>query len=800
MNVSQPRYLARLTCATIIIIGGTSFCGAEVDSGTQTAAVVDSIDWGKSHHGAHYDEGPRSKPILMTGIGSTHFPVTSTHPKVQQWFDQGHTLLHGFWPFEAERSFRWCIKLDPNCAMAYWGLSRCCEQDDERAAKFLQEAVALKDKVSPRERDYIELWVKKAKVEKAKKLAKKAGGEDKEARASVEKASKAYAIAFDKLLMKYPDDMEARALYWLDLPRTLNDNAQEHFNPYRFGMERVLQEVLTKDPDHVGALHYRIHNWDSREGVNALDSCLKLSEVAPKSGHLQHMPGHVLSGIGLWHEAAIAMDSATRVEKEYMHEHMIRPDQNWNYAHNLDYLCFIQEQLGMFDEAMIGVKQLAAAPQSTKMQAAIGDAIVKSAVVRLLVKSERWNEILDPTTEIVRWNLKSPIDSLLHGYMRTHALIAMGKLDEAEKALQELKDPTPTKSKGRPPRSKTKGGKNSDSPKAAGPKESPEKDGSQQPAGPPPAMIEKFLGKSIKLQELEAKLLCAQGKHLEGIAMLTAAAQTQAEDWSNDPPTHPMFLYNTLGDTYFELGSMPLAIAAYQKTLETIANDGFALSGLVQAYANLQEMKEARSALSKLKAVWSDANRPNRRLELALATGVEASPDLNAPIVERNYKREVLDKKGSSLWTPTPAPPFAVPDSSGKTIQLSDFAGKHVVLIFYQGGQCLHCMDQMRKANELVKDFEKLDAVFVAISKDDRETLEGYDEDFDITLLSDPDFATSRAYRSFDDFEEIELHSTVLIDKLGRVHWSQHGGEPFMKFDFLKSEIEKLNGFRGDSP
>ena len=77
--------------------------------------------WGHSHLGPAYDQGPRSKPWIMEGIGKTHFPVTSTHPEVQTWFDQGHTLLHSFWRFEAERAFRWCVKLDPDCAMAYLG-------------------------------------------------------------------------------------------------------------------------------------------------------------------------------------------------------------------------------------------------------------------------------------------------------------------------------------------------------------------------------------------------------------------------------------------------------------------------------------------------------------------------------------------------------------------------------------------------------------------------------------------------------------------------------------------------------
>ena len=70
---------------------------------------------------------------------------------------------------------------------------------------------------------------------------------------------------------------------------------------------------------------------------------------------------------------------------------------------------------------------------------------------------------------------------------------------------------------------------------------------------------------------------------------------------------------------------------------------------------------------------------------------------------ERNYKAVVLDKLGHSLWTPAPAPPFAAYDSTGETVQLSDFAGKNVILIFYLGGECLHCMEQMREANKAAK-------------------------------------------------------------------------------------------------
>ena len=93
----------------------------------------------------------------MTGIGVTHFPITTSNPEVQMWFDQGHTLLHSFWYYEAERAFRWAAKLDPDAPMPYWGLVRSVG-GGARARAFMKEASKRKAKASERERAYIEAW------------------------------------------------------------------------------------------------------------------------------------------------------------------------------------------------------------------------------------------------------------------------------------------------------------------------------------------------------------------------------------------------------------------------------------------------------------------------------------------------------------------------------------------------------------------------------------------------------------------------------------------------------------------
>ena len=51
----------------------------------------------------------------------------------------------------------------------------------------------------------------------------------------------------------------------------------------------------------------------------------------------------------------------------------------------------------------------------------------------------------------------------------------------------------------------------------------------------------------------------------------------------------------------------------------------------------------------------------------------------------------------------------------------------------------------------------------------------------------------ARRFHSYDDFEEIELHSTILIDRKGRVHWARVGSDPFSDTAFLTKQLERMN-------
>ncbi len=107
-----------------------------VDSSDPKAAATPPA--GHSMHGEAFNEGPRQKPYLMSGMSAVHFPITTKVPLAQEFFDQGMSQLHGFWYFEAERSFRQVATLDPTCAMAYWGMAMANANNDKRAKEFIE--------------------------------------------------------------------------------------------------------------------------------------------------------------------------------------------------------------------------------------------------------------------------------------------------------------------------------------------------------------------------------------------------------------------------------------------------------------------------------------------------------------------------------------------------------------------------------------------------------------------------------------------------------------------------------------
>ena len=157
----------------------------------------------------------------MEGIGVAHFPITTKNPEVQMWFDQGIALLHSFWDYEAERSFRWCLNWSPTTRWPYWGLARASiwrPRQRTGPAELIREAVKRKDNATAREQLYIDAL-------DAEMLPDSAAATKRRRRRSPERRRGVISKMLETLCVKYPDDMEARALLAL---ATMGEIALRH--------------------------------------------------------------------------------------------------------------------------------------------------------------------------------------------------------------------------------------------------------------------------------------------------------------------------------------------------------------------------------------------------------------------------------------------------------------------------------------------------------------------------------------------------------------------------------------------
>jgi hypothetical protein len=154
---------------------------------------------GHSYHGEAFNEGPRAAAYLMPGMDRVHFPASTSKRLVQQFIDQGVAQLHGFWYYEAERSFRQAAQLDPDCSIAYWGMALANTENRKRASGFIAEAAQRQKSATRREQMYIEAYQQFCQEPDESKP------NDKRERA------KAYTQALEQIVLDFPDDIEAEA-------------------------------------------------------------------------------------------------------------------------------------------------------------------------------------------------------------------------------------------------------------------------------------------------------------------------------------------------------------------------------------------------------------------------------------------------------------------------------------------------------------------------------------------------------------------------------------------------------------
>ena len=382
----------------------------------------------------HASHAQTHSVTLVSGLGDLHHPVSTHNPEAQKFFDQGLRFIYAFNHDEAARSFQHATELDPQLAMAFWGVAEAvgpnyndsADPDRfKRAHDAVQKAVDLSASASPSEQAYIQAMAKRFPADPNSDL---------------KKAAEEYRDAMRQVTSQFPDDLDAATLFaeaGMNLhPWGLwhqDGTAQEGTNE----IVATLESVMKRDPNHLGAIHYYIHAVEaSNYPERALAGANKLASLAPGAGHIVHMPAHVYIRTGDYEAAVQTNERAAEVDRAYLKEsgaQGIYPLMY--YSHNLHFVAVCGAMNGRYSEARKNADLLVAnvGPHVKEMPPLEGFMTIPIAVE---VRFHHWNEILkmpapDPAmkTATVFWH-----------FGRGLALAGTGKIAEAEAEYKIVSD------------------------------------------------------------------------------------------------------------------------------------------------------------------------------------------------------------------------------------------------------------------------------------------------------------------------------------------------------------------------
>jgi len=258
-----------------------------------------------------------TEPPIWAGLGSVTYKITTANERAQAYFDQGLRLAYAFNHGEAQRAFRVAQKLDPDCAMCFWGEALVLGpninlpmQEDAIAPAFaaVQKAKALATKAGPREQALIAA------------LALRYSSDPKVARAPFDAA---YAAEMAKVAAQFPDDDEIATLYAeavMDLsPWDYWKPGGQEPNPQSTPIVPTLERVLARNPNHPGAIHFYIHAVEASDRPKRAEPYAdRLRGTIPGAGHLVHMPSHIYYRVGRYLDALEDNKTAVKVDEQYL--------------------------------------------------------------------------------------------------------------------------------------------------------------------------------------------------------------------------------------------------------------------------------------------------------------------------------------------------------------------------------------------------------------------------------------------------------------------------------------------------
>lgn len=732
-------------------------CAAPVWAEEEAAATPA----GHSTHGEIFNEGPRQKANLMQGTGAVHIDITTESSEAQQFFDQGLGQLHGFWYFEAERSFRHAAMLDPDCAMAYWGMAMSNFSNDKRGSGFIAEAVKHRDPCSLREQLHID----------ALNTYFTTKGNDKAKRQK-------YIAKLEDIIHQVPDDIEAKAFLAL-IQYTSHSRGLPIVS--RQTVDALLDQVFDVEPMHP-CHHYRIHLWDTAKPERALISASLGGQSAPSIAHMWHMPGHIYSRLKRYEDAVYQQEASARVDHAHMMRDRVLPCQIHNYAHNNEWCCRNLNFIGRARDAVTLAKNMIEEPRHPKLNdpAKRGSAANygRTRLLDTLVLYEMWEELIELADTVYLEATDNESDEVKRLAALGRAYYALEQAESADKLLADLEARLEAVNQ------ETEEAVAKAEQKARDEKKS-DKDIKKAEETARRATQSRTKSIQTALDELVGYQHLAAGRHDEAVKVLAKVSGLEK--------SHLAQVYATSGD-------LDKAIELAQQAAQSGTNQVYPLATYAELLNRAGRDAACEQQMKRLRELSAHLD-PNVRMFKRLAPAASALGWPEDWRVEYKQpddvgKRPDLASLGPFRWGPTAAPQWSLPDSQGKTVSLREFEGRPVLLIFYLGQSCVHCVEQLQKFAPATKAFQEAGISLVAVSTENREqvadSLTTFEGDFPIPLLADPSLAVFKSYRAYDDFEAIPLHGTFLIDENGLVRWQDISYEPFMENEFLLKEAKRL--------
>jgi tetratricopeptide (TPR) repeat protein len=524
---------------------------------------------GFAQHEQH-SMGNNGEAALVEGMGSLHHAVSTKNAEAQKFFDQGLRFVYAFNHDEAVRSFKRAADLDPDLAMAFWGVAYALgpninsDVDPEReiaAYNAVERARSLEEKASPAERDYIEA------------LARRYTNDAQAKPETLRRLSAEFSSAMGALSKKYPNDLDAAVLYaesMMDLhPWQL---WKPDGTPTEGTLEIVstLESVLKRDPNHVGAIHYYIHAVEaSPHPERALPYAARLERLMPAAGHIVHMPAHIYERTGDYAAAAHSNEDAAAADRAYIKTGGaggLYPLMY--YSHNLHFLAIAYSMEGRFADSMRAARQLEANvdPHVKEMPMLEG---FDTVVPLLLVRFRRWDDVL----KLPEPPASMPATHALWLWSRGVALAATGKGEDAEAAYKNL---------------------------VAAERSTPAD--AMDGLNPLTSILK------VADNVLAARISAARGDSAGAIELLNAAVAAEDALSYDEPPAWFLPTRESLGGLLLRSGKAAEAEAVFRADLERNRRSGRSLFGLWKALEAQHKTREAEAARREFEAAWKNAD------------------------------------------------------------------------------------------------------------------------------------------------------------------------------------------------